>query len=198
MWSCDVEAQRLSGGDSTNDLTMLGGASSPAAAVAVSGGFSSSVSGRGDGLVDGSSRQDGSLDASDATGVAPLVGASPASTFSLNSHCDCGGGDEADSSCDRVQGVCRQSGGTVGGSSSCGRVWGYKGQRVGEVAHPGPELAAEVQELREELAGMRQQLCAQNRQWYLQVCAVCGTAGDATAETASQDAHTGARDETSQ
>jgi hypothetical protein len=82
VWSCDVEAQRLSVGDSTNDLTMLGGASSLAAAVAVSGWFSGSVSGRGDGLVDGSSRQDGSLDASDAAEAAQLVGANPASTLS--------------------------------------------------------------------------------------------------------------------
>ena len=43
--SCDVEAQRLCGGGS-NTLTMLSGVSSSTTAVAVSGGFSDSVSGR--------------------------------------------------------------------------------------------------------------------------------------------------------
>ena len=59
VWSCNVEAQRLPCGGSTNVLPMLGCASSPAAAVAVSGGFSGSISGRGGGLVNGSHRQDG-------------------------------------------------------------------------------------------------------------------------------------------
>ena len=54
MRSCDVEAQRLCGGGSKN-MTMLSGVSSPATAVAVSGGFSDFVSGRGDGQVGGSS-----------------------------------------------------------------------------------------------------------------------------------------------
>ena len=170
--SCDVGAQRLCDGGS-NNLTRLSGVSSPTTAVAVSGGFSDSVSGGGDGQVGRCSRQEDSLQAREAAKTAQLVGANPASTKqniqNKNSHSDCGGGSEgeADSSCDRVPGVCRQSGGTVGGSSSCGRVWGYRGQRVGEAAHPGPELAAEVQELREELTGVRQQLSAQSRQWYL-------------------------------
>ena len=52
VWSCDAEAQRLSDGDSIGGrgLTQLSGASSPAAAVAVSGGFGDFVSGEGDGL----------------------------------------------------------------------------------------------------------------------------------------------------
>ena len=147
-------------------MTMLGGVSSPTTAVAVSGGFSDSVSGRGDGQVDRCSRQEDSLQAREAAKTAQLVGANPAST-KQNSNSQSDVRVEADSSWGTVSGGGRQSRGTVGGSSRCGRVWGYRGQRVGEAAHPGPELAAEVQELREELTGVRQQLSAQSRQWYL-------------------------------
>lgn len=165
--SCDVEAQRLCGGDSSN-VAMLGGVSSPATAVAVSGGFSDSVSGRGDGQMDGSSRQEDSLqarEAREAAKAAQLVGANPAST-EQNSNSQSDVRVEADSSCGTVSGGGRQSDGAVG-DGSCGRVWGYRGQRVGEAAHPGPESAVEVQELREGLAAMKLQLSAQGRQWYL-------------------------------
>jgi hypothetical protein len=157
-----VEAQRLYGGDS-NHLTMFSGVSSPTTAVAVSGGFSDSVSGRMDGQVGSSSRQQDSLQAREVAKTAQLVGANPAST-KQNSNSQSDVGVEADSSCGIVTGGGRQSDGAVG-DGSCGRVWGYRGQRVGEAAHPGPESAVEVQELREELAAMKQQLSAQGRQY---------------------------------
>ena len=82
--TCDVEAQRLYGSDS-NTLTMLSGVSSPTTAVAVSGGFSDSVSGRGNEQVDGRSRPGDSLQAREAAKTAQLVGDNRAST-TLNTN----------------------------------------------------------------------------------------------------------------
>ena len=60
----------------------------------------------------------------------------------------------------------------VPSDGSHGRVWGFKGQRAGEAAHPGPTAApiamtGDIQQLREELAAVKQQLSVHSRQWYL-------------------------------
>jgi hypothetical protein len=129
---------------------MLSGVSSPTTAVAVSDGFSDSVSGRGDGQVDGSSRQGDSLQAKEAAKTAQLVGSNPASTkLNTNSQSDVRVG--ADSSCGTISGGGRQSDGTIGGDS-CGGVWGHRNQHVVDAAHSGHAAVAavaEMQELRE-------------------------------------------------
>ena len=116
--SCDVEAQRLYGGDSDN-MTMLGGVWSPTTAVAVSGGLSDSVSGGGDGQVDGSSRQEDSLQTREAAKTAQLVRANSAST-KQNSNSQSDVRVEADSSCGTVSGGGRRFDGAVGDGS-----WGW-------------------------------------------------------------------------
>ena len=158
----------MCGGGSKN-MTMLSGVSSLATAVAVSGGFSDSVSGRGDGQVDGSSRQENSLQARGAAKSAQLVGGNPASTKQNSNNQSDVGVDKG--SCGKVSGDGRQSGGAVG-DVSWGGVWGHNNQQVDKAARSGRAATAvagavEMQELREQLAGVRQQLDIQSRQWYL-------------------------------
>lgn len=71
VWPCDAGGSLFDGGG-IGGLLRLGGASSPAAAVVVSGGFNDFASGKGDGLADGNSscRQGDSLHKTGAARVA--------------------------------------------------------------------------------------------------------------------------------
>lgn len=168
MRSCDEEAQRLSDGrDGRQFLTKLGGVSSSATAAAVSSGFSGSTSGERSGLGCGSVRLGGSLGTREAAGAAELVG-----TVTIGYHLGSGGGGSSSSghSYSYKEGSRGQSDDVVG-DGGCGRVWGYRGQRIGEAAHPGPAAATtaaeEVQQLREGLAAIKHQLEIQDRHWYV-------------------------------